>query len=456
MNDKKMQEGGVDMSTMPLRWGHYRVLINSCMEQIIGAGLSTIAGVILPMMKLMEAGHTISSFMQGVIGASGLVGIALGSTVIGRLCDRYGYASFFRASAVLILIGGLLPWLFPHTSMLIVGLFIVGLGVGGGYVLDSNYVSEIMPDRWKSFMVGVVKGSCALGFLGVAGICWWYLSDNPDADLWPRLMLIMAAFGVVTLLMRIGWPDSPVWLMGMGRTQEAEKAAGRLLGPGVIVTAPPKPSAEDKATWGDMFRGENLKKVIFSGIPWACEGVGVYGVGVFLPILVMALGIDSGTGVGMEKVINSVKLTSFINFFILPGFVLGLLIVRRASHVRMLSQGFWISAIGMGVLLAAYLLHWPVWISIASFMLFEVALNAGPHLVTYIIPAQIYSVADRGAGSGIADMLGKVGAILGVFFMPMLLDAGGVTLVLIVCIAVMVVGALISDIFGPLVMKEGK
>ena len=83
-----------------------------------------------------------------------------------------------------------------------------------------------------------------------------------------------------------------------------------------------------------MFHGENLTRVIFSGIPWACEGLGVYGFGVFLPVLVMALGIESSTVTGMPKVIDSVAVTAVVNFFILPGFVLGLLIMNRCNHVK--------------------------------------------------------------------------------------------------------------------------
>ena len=34
----------INMDTMPLRWGHYRVLIVASMGQIIGAGLATLVG----------------------------------------------------------------------------------------------------------------------------------------------------------------------------------------------------------------------------------------------------------------------------------------------------------------------------------------------------------------------------------------------------------------------------
>ena len=199
-----------------------------------------------------------------------------------------------------------------------------------------------------------------------------------------------------------------------------------------------------------LFKGKNLLRVIYSGIPWACEGLGVYGIGVFLPVLIMALGIDNTHAVGIPKIINSVELTAVINFCILPGFVIGLLLVNRLNNAMMMWVGFFGSAAGMVLLLLAYLFHWPMWISVVAFMVFEMLLNAGPHLVTYIIPAAIYPVANRGAGSGVADFLGKLGAVLGVFFMPMWLKAGGVTLVLIITAGVMVAGGLITIIFSRL------
>lgn len=445
------------LSSMPLCRSHLRVLVNGSMEQITGASLSTLAGIIIPMVKLLHDGQSMSSLAQGVTGAAGLTGIAVGAAVIGKLTDRLGYAVFFRACAVMVIVGSLIPWLMPTTAMLVTGLFVMGLGVGGGYVLDTDYVSELMPARWKYVMLGTAKGLCSVGFIATAALAWWMISRNPQPEAWPMLPAITAALGAVTLVMRIDWPESPVWLMAHRRPADARRALRRIFGiraDQIELPAPPKQQNASSASWSDMFRGNRLKKVIFSGIPWACEGVGVYGVGVFLPIIVMALGIDSGHHTGMAQVIDSVRLTTVINFFILPGFVIGLLLMRRMSHLSMLAGGFWLSAAGMALLLAAYLLHWPVWVSVTAFVVFEIALNAGPHLVTFIIPAQIYDVDHLGAGSGIAAMLGKAGAILGVFFMPLLLHAGGVTLVLIVCIATMAVGALVAQVLGPQVLKK--
>ncbi len=433
------------IGNLRLRPMHYYILLSASMEQIIGAALSTLVGIMLPMIQLLTQPE-LSTFVQGLIGAAGLIGIGLGSAVIGAVIDRQGYLLWFRLCPLIIMAGAAMVYFRPSLLTLGIGFFISGIGVGGGYSLDSAYISELMPAGRRSFMVGVAKGLCAVGFIGAAVICYFILRSDPSPAIWPKLAIIIAAMGLITLLLRIYWVESPEWLMQQGRTAEAQKAAARMFGPGV--TANPLPAKEMTLPFSDLFKGENLKRVIFSGIPWACEGVGVYGIGVFLPVLVMALGLQSATEYGMPKIISSVEITAFVNFFILPGFVLGLWLARRHNHVKLLAWGFILCAIGLAILLAAYLLKWPVWVSLAGFMLFELCLNGGPHLITFIIPAHIFPVANRGKGTGVASLLGKVGAIVGVFFMPMLLDAGGMTLVLTVTGATMLSGAAISIIYG--------
>lgn len=448
----------MDISDMKLTGAHCRIVAVASMEQIIGAGLSTVVGIMIPLLAIAR-GSALPAFLQGVLGATGLIGIALGSMILGNLSDRYGYLFYFRLCPVLIFAGAMLVWLTSSVGWLIAGLFVTGFGVGGGYSLDTDYISELMPRKWQSFMVGVAKATSSLGFFATAGISYLILKHGFKPEHWSVLMLIIAALGLLTLLVRIRFRNSPRWLLAHGYAAKAQSAARFFFGSDATVSAPPaEKGVSDPEKTSDslasFFEGDNLKKVIFSGIPWACEGVGVYGVGVFLPLLVAALGIaGSEQSAGLTHVVSSVELTAVINFFILPGFVLGLMVVERMSLVKMLSGGFFISAVGLTVLLVAYLLKWPVWISVAAFVIFEIFLNAGPHLVTFIIPAKIYSVANRGTGSGIAAMIGKTGAILGVFFMPLLLKWGGITLVLCVCIAVSVIGALISLIYGRIVLK---
>lgn len=438
----------VPVAKLPFGRRHVYYLAVSSMEQLIGSAVAAVVGVMVPMIVLVGLPH-LSSFMQGISAAVSLVGIAVGSMVIGRLSDRQGYLFYFRLCPALIMAGAVIE-LFAADSLalFLTGMFLAGLGVGGGYSLDSDYISELMPQSRRFICVGIAKSTSAIGFIFGAVGCYFIIKLTGDADAWIYLMLIVGVLGLVTFLMRLRWWESPAWLMAHGMPDKAIAAARHFFGDGVTVLPVEKKTVAN-ASWSSLFSRENMPRVILSGIPWACEGVGVYGIGVFLPMLVSALGLMPADAHGLHRIELSVEITAWINFFILPGFILGLCYLRRMWHITMLTSGFYVCALGLLVLLLAHLLGWPMWVSIVGFFIFEIFLNAGPHLVTYVIPSQIYPVAIRGAGVGIASMLGKVGAIIGVIIMPVMLHLGGIVLVLAVSIAVMILGAVVSTVYGP-------
>lgn len=436
----------VPIADMPLSGRHWYIFAVASMEQLIGTALSTVVGVMIPLIMIAGNPHLTAS-EQGLMGAAGLVGIAVGSAVIGKLMDENGYLLWFRLCPLLIAGASFGVWFSTNVWLIVFWLFVIGFGVGGGYSLDSGYISEIMPKKWENFFVGLAKATCSLGFIGGAAVSYGLLLVWPEASLWPDLILFIAVLGIITFILRIRWWQSPRWLMGRGEKEKAQKAAKEFFGPNAEVLPEPKQQIK-AASWGDLFRGKNLDKVILSGVTWACEGLGVYGFGVFLPILVMALGFQGDAATGIPKVMDSVRTTIFINLFIAAGFALGLSIIHKINLIRLMAWCFVVCAITLGILLAGFELKWPVWISFLSFVIFETALNAGPHLVTFIVPSRIYPVEERGAGMGIATLLGKVGAMLGVFFMPGLLSLGGVELVLVVSVIVQLIGAAVSFIYG--------
>lgn len=440
----------VDMDTMPLRWGHLRVVLVASLGQITGAAISTLVGVLIPLIQIVVHPE-LPPLMQGALAASTLVGIMVGSVFIGYLSDRYGYLLFFRLCPVLVLAASLYAFASDGPVRLLFALFFMGLGVGGGYSLDSDYISEIMPRRWRTTMVGIAKAASAVGNILMAVACYFIIRTWRDAGDWNGLLLLVSLLAVVMIVARIRFAQSPAWLFAHGRTAEAEQAVHYLLGSDVTIGDEhrhPQNRPASRLGWGGMFRRGNIRKLIFSGVPWACEGVGVYGIGIFLPVLILAMGLGTDSSSALGRVVQSVETSIYVNLFVAVGFAAGLFMLGRVNRIRMQSAGFVLCAAGLGLLLAAYLLHLPVWVAVAGFMMFELFINAGPHLVTFIIPSQIYSVDERGAGAGLAAAFGKAGAVLGVFFFPLLMRWGGVMAAISFTIAMQIAGAAVTMIFS--------
>lgn len=456
-NNSQVNDGTVNLENMPLCGGQIWVLIVASMGQFIGQGLATLVGIIIPMIELM-AHPELPAIVQGVLGCVALCGRTLGTVLFGRMSDRWGYLTVARVCPLLMIVASLIAYFWHPVGLLCICLFVMGLSVGGEYSIDSDYISEIMPKKWKFFMVGAAKASASVGSVVVAALCYFIIRGWTIAASWPNLLFIMTGIAGVILLMRIHFAESPGWLMSHGRTRDAEKAVHYLLGKDVYMPVPPQQAATEGQPSDSMwtFMRKNVRKILFTGVPWACEGLGVYGIGIFIPILIMSLGIDyvSPTAPRMAHIVNSVEITILLSVFMTVGFGMGLAVVRRYYHVSMQTYGFIGSAAGLGVMLAAYQLHWPAWISITGFVLFELFLNAGPHLITFILPSQVYPVIDRGSGVGLSAAIGKFGAVLGAFFIPVMLKHWGCGAVIAVSVVVMLLGALVTGILGPKVLPE--
>lgn len=442
---------------MPLNGRHYWIVFVASLGQLIGTAVATLAGIIISMIEIITHPE-LSAFMQGLIGSADLLGIVVGSVLFGKLSDRYGYLFFFRFCPALILVASLVAIFIPNVAVLTIALFVIGLGIGGEYSLDSDYISELLPVKWRPLMIGVAKTASSFGNILVAGFCFLLLQKWGVPQSWPDLIWIIAAIAVIMILCRIKFYQSPTWLLQHDEDAKAEIAVKKFLGNDVVLanqnsqgdSKSIKQTSTSKESDGGFVKN-NFSRIILSGIPWACEGLGVYGIGIFLPILVMALGMEhvSREGIPMLHVISSVEITFWISCVILPGFIIGLwLINKNKSIISIQTWGFYGSAIALLILLIAYTLQWPHWISLISFMAFELFLNVGPHLVTYVLPPRLYDVGNRGLGTGIAAAIGKVGAVLGVFLIPLCLKWGGSQLVLIVSIAVMLIGGLVTNIYG--------
>ncbi|MDE7141676.1 MAG: MFS transporter, partial [Muribaculaceae bacterium] len=317
----------VDMAAMPMGWPQIRIVLVASLGQFVGQGLATLIGIVIPLMQL-AARPELSAAAQGLLGCVSLIGIMVGTVVFGRLSDRYGYLLFFRLCPLVIAAASLAAAFTDSVTMLTACLFVMGAAIGGEYSLDPDYISELMPEKWRVYMVGVAKALASAGSAAVAAVCDLLISRGGAEGGGRYLFLVITAIAAVMLLTRIRFAQSPQWLMSRGQTARAEAAVRQLLGPGVVIA---KHRAAGRAPAPNVsiatFIKKNAGKIILTGIPWACEGLGVYGIGIFLPVLIMSFRLDTlpPTATPLEHITGSVGLTFILSLVMMAGFAIGIL-----------------------------------------------------------------------------------------------------------------------------------
>jgi sugar porter (SP) family MFS transporter len=156
------------------------------------------------------------------------VSIALWGTVIGSLLagipgEKWGRKASLQVLAVLYLISALGCAFAWGWTPLVIFRLIGGLGIGGSSVLGPMYIAEIAPARARGRLVGFFQFNIVLGILvaylsnyliGLAGF---------GDDEWRWKLGVAAVPALFFLLMLISIPQSPRWLVKMGRLEEARR-----------------------------------------------------------------------------------------------------------------------------------------------------------------------------------------------------------------------------------------
>jgi hypothetical protein len=190
------------------------------------------------------------------------------------------------------------------------------------------------------------------------------------------------------------------------------------------------------------------RRTALACVPWFLMDIASYGIGLFTPMLLADLHFGASTRNAVTADFSEIGGTSLIDIFLVIGFLAAFWVVPRFGHLRPQVVGFLGMTLGMLVLVAALWAGGPAHPSVAAifagFILFNLAMNAGPHSTTFALPAELFPTQLRGAGSGFASASAKVGAALGAFFLPVIKAEFGLSAVLLLVAAVSLAGALVT------------
>jgi SP family galactose:H+ symporter-like MFS transporter len=181
-------------------------------------------GVISGALAGIKATFSLSTLMVQVVTSWVTLGALAGSLAGGAMGDRIGRKRTILLAGALFTLGAAVQWSAPDASILVLGRFIIGLGVGVAAVAAPLYAAELAPAGLRGRFISSYQLAITIGiFLAYLVNAQLSVSGN-----W-RLMLGAAAVpGLALFVIALIAPESPRWLMMMNRGADARATAHKI------------------------------------------------------------------------------------------------------------------------------------------------------------------------------------------------------------------------------------
>ena len=201
------------------------------------------SGVISGCEKAIQAEFGLSAFWHGLIIAGALIGTVVGVFTAGSPSDRWGRKKTLWLMGVLFLVSAVgcafTPWdrtWGPH--LLGWFRFIGGLAIGGVSVVVPLYIVELAPGHLRGRLDAVNQLNIVFGIV-ISYVSNYLVARFVHADVgivW-RVMLGVECLPILLFMALLGTiPESPRYLVRVGRTDEAGRILGRIGYPDVAAT----------------------------------------------------------------------------------------------------------------------------------------------------------------------------------------------------------------------------
>jgi MFS transporter, putative metabolite transport protein len=414
---------------------YHRRLIAAC------SGGPFLDGYLLSIVGVALAGASaelgLGSAELGLAGAASLVGLFLGSLLLGPITDRIGRKMMYTVDLLAMVVASAACLFISDGFQLILLRFVVGLAVGADYPIATALLTEWMPKRRRGAIIGWLSTIWLVGAI-VAYLVGFLLSSAFGPESWRWMLASGAVFGLIVMLLRFGAHESPRWLVAKGRFDEARDALSKALERNVTIeevhALVRTDEPESKAGFGSLLKAPFLKRTLFCGLTWMCIALPQFALFTYGPIILAQFGLAHG---GAEETLGQIVLNL--------GFLIGTLPALR-----------WVETLGRRPLMiwtfvaaAVFLLPlglWPEgpsWFVMVFFFLFTLASGAGTILV-FIYPNELFPTSVRASAVGLATAISRIGAAIGTYMVPLSLSGLGAGPTMMIGVGLTVLGLAIS------------
>uniref|UniRef100_A0A7S0LIW5 Major facilitator superfamily (MFS) profile domain-containing protein n=1 Tax=Coccolithus braarudii TaxID=221442 RepID=A0A7S0LIW5_9EUKA len=381
---------------------------------LLGYDIGCVSGILL----FVQEEFGLSSAQAETFAAAMNSAAIIGALVSGWVADKFGRKPALFMSSASFAVGSTLMSLAGSYDHLVKSRWIQGFGVGSGLLISPMFIAEVAPAKYRGALVTLGEVSLSFGVL-LAFMLNWLLSGIPNQWRW---MIFLGAVPDILLALRMLFlPESPRFLIGKGKVEQARKVQRRILRPAPEAEADAElaeiirlADEEEEGSWLELLRPATFTALCVGTILAVLQhAVGIESIIYYSTKIFQQAGITSKS----SAILGTVAM-GLIKLIFETNSLLNLDEVGRRPLLLLGSFGLTASLLGLGVSMQAKLAGgiagpstatYGIFGCLGAYMAFH-ALSYGP--ITWLVLAEILPNNIRGKAMGIATMANRLTSYL--------------------------------------------
>lgn len=256
---------------------------------------------------------SLSALQVGSLIGSMSFGLILGSYLWGLFIDKIGRKKTMLYSFIGFGIIQLVSSFSGSYEMLYGLRFLAGMIFGGVIVCTFPYFQELLPVKSRGRASVYLSAGFPLGTILAVGVTSIFLEVSGDFHAW-RIVMIISSLAAFWAFLILKIPESPYWLAGKGKVEEAKKVIEYLSNNNIKISENERPVVRKvkQGNYFTIFKKPFLSRTAFQTIIHFTYNVGYWGLMTWIPTLLMQKGLSMGQSLGF------VALTAV---FQIPGYI---------------------------------------------------------------------------------------------------------------------------------------
>ncbi|WP_213737877.1 MFS transporter [Bradyrhizobium sp. dw_411] len=327
------------------------------------------------------------------------IGMTLGALLTGLWGDKFGRRFTYQVNLTLFGVASLASAFAPNMEALIALRFVMGLGLGAENVVGYSIMTEFFPAKVRGRWSGMICTLVTAG-LPVSALLAWLLVP---AFGW-RVMFVLGGVGaLIAWFLRRSLPESPRWLVSVGREAEADALVADFEREaslqGALTTSDPVSKPFVPLAKGSLFREPFLSRLIVGCVSLMVVNTLIYGFITWLPTFFIGQGesIARSTGFALLMAVGG-PIGSTMGAVSADTFGRKPTIIGAAASAILLCVAFSLSDNSLLTAAIGFLLTIPIYVLVAA-------------LFAVYIP-ELFPTEFRLRGVGICNAAGRSASII--------------------------------------------